>query len=161
MSGNGTSWAICKSAPRSRQITTPAPHHSVFYRPDALAVAQLTASKHRRHKLVLLNKYKNICTRNTSKYKKHFHFSSKLGSTSFLSTTVWPLNVCEFLRYAGWAACTTSWIIAVRRPTCTSWPPVPVLSPTTSTGTLTSSHTAPSPRCTPSLPYLLSESLHG
>jgi len=26
--GNGISWAICKSAPRSRQITTPAPHHS-------------------------------------------------------------------------------------------------------------------------------------
>jgi len=36
----------CKSAPRSRQITTPAPHHSVFYRPDALPVAQPTASKH-------------------------------------------------------------------------------------------------------------------
>ena len=30
VSGNGISWAICKSAPRSRQITTPAPHHSVF-----------------------------------------------------------------------------------------------------------------------------------
>ena len=30
MSGNGISWAICKSAPRCRQITTPAPHHSVF-----------------------------------------------------------------------------------------------------------------------------------
>ena len=29
-SGSGISWAICKSAPRSRQITTPAPHHSVF-----------------------------------------------------------------------------------------------------------------------------------
>jgi len=28
--GSGFSWAICKSAPRSRQITTPAPHHSVF-----------------------------------------------------------------------------------------------------------------------------------
>jgi len=26
---------ICKYAPRSRQITTPASHHSVFYRPDA------------------------------------------------------------------------------------------------------------------------------
>jgi len=25
-----------KSAPHSRQITMPAPHHSVFYRPDAL-----------------------------------------------------------------------------------------------------------------------------
>ena len=40
LSGSGISWAICKSAPRSRQITTPAPHHSVFYRPDAFPVAQ-------------------------------------------------------------------------------------------------------------------------
>ena len=30
MSGSGISWAICKSAPRSRQMTMPAPHHSVF-----------------------------------------------------------------------------------------------------------------------------------
>ena len=30
MSGSGISWAICKSAPRSRQITTPAPHRSSF-----------------------------------------------------------------------------------------------------------------------------------
>ena len=37
---------ICKPAPRSRQITTPAPHHSVFYRPDALPAAQPTVSKH-------------------------------------------------------------------------------------------------------------------
>jgi len=37
---------ICKSAPRSRQITTPAPHHSVFYTLDALPAAQLTVSKH-------------------------------------------------------------------------------------------------------------------
>jgi len=28
--GSGISWAICKSATRSRQITTPAPLHSVF-----------------------------------------------------------------------------------------------------------------------------------
>ena len=49
MSGSGISWAICKSAPHSRQITTPAPHHSVFYRPDALPAAQPTASKHWRH----------------------------------------------------------------------------------------------------------------
>jgi len=40
------SWAICKSAPRSRQITMPAPHYSVFYRPDALPATQPTASKH-------------------------------------------------------------------------------------------------------------------
>ena len=30
MRGSGVSWAICKSAPRPRQITMPAPHHSVF-----------------------------------------------------------------------------------------------------------------------------------
>ena len=30
VSGSGISWAICKSAPHSRQITMPAPHHSVF-----------------------------------------------------------------------------------------------------------------------------------
>ena len=34
--GSGISWAICKSAPCPRQITTPASHHSVFYRLDAL-----------------------------------------------------------------------------------------------------------------------------
>jgi len=27
----GVRWAICKSAPRCRQTTTPAPHHAVFY----------------------------------------------------------------------------------------------------------------------------------
>ena len=30
VSGSGISWAICKSAPCSRQVTTPAPHHSFF-----------------------------------------------------------------------------------------------------------------------------------
>ena len=46
VSGSGISWAICKSAPHSRQITMPVPHHSAFYRPDALPAAQPTASKH-------------------------------------------------------------------------------------------------------------------
>ena len=53
-SGSGISWAICKSAPCSRQTTTPAPHHSVFYRPDALPAAQPTASKHWRHSALCL-----------------------------------------------------------------------------------------------------------
>jgi len=46
VSGSGIVWAVCKSAPRSRQTTMPAPHHSSFYRPDALPAAQPTASKH-------------------------------------------------------------------------------------------------------------------
>ena len=51
VSGNGISWAICKSAPRSREITMPATHHSLFYRPDALPATQPTASKHWRDAL--------------------------------------------------------------------------------------------------------------
>ena len=57
-SGSGISWATCKSAPCSRQITTPAPHHSVFYRPDALPVAQPTALK---QKVESINHKKNNC----------------------------------------------------------------------------------------------------
>jgi len=34
VSGSGISWAICKSAPRSRQITTPAPHRMPFLPPN-------------------------------------------------------------------------------------------------------------------------------
>jgi len=49
VSGSGISSATCKSAPHSRETTIPAPHHSVFYRPDALPAAQPTASKHWRH----------------------------------------------------------------------------------------------------------------
>ena len=55
MSGSGISWATCKSAPRSRQITMPAPHHSVFYRPDDLSAAQPTASVHWRHSVISVN----------------------------------------------------------------------------------------------------------
>ena len=65
VSGSGISWAICKSAPRSRQITMPAPHHSVFYRPDALPAAQPTASKHWRHKYEAHHYDKKYYTRPT------------------------------------------------------------------------------------------------
>ena len=65
VSGSGISWAICNSAHRSRQITTPAPHHSVFYRPDALPAAQPTASKHwslpqRRHYVPIPNQLSKL-----------------------------------------------------------------------------------------------------
>ena len=53
VSGSGISSAICKSAPRSRQITMPACHHSVYYRLDAFPVAQPTASKHWRQTMVI------------------------------------------------------------------------------------------------------------
>jgi len=57
VSGSGISWAMCKSAPRYRQITMPAPHHSVFYRPDALPAAEPTVSKHWRQKTMYFTIY--------------------------------------------------------------------------------------------------------
>ena len=70
VSGSGISWAIRKSAPCSRQITTPAPHHSVFYRPDALPVAQPTASKQRRQ----INRHE--CIMSTASIKITLHEST-------------------------------------------------------------------------------------
>jgi len=46
--------AVASAAPRSREITTPAPYHSVFYRPDALPAAQPTASKHWRVRQIII-----------------------------------------------------------------------------------------------------------
>ena len=50
VSGSGINWAICKSAPSSRQITLSSTPPLSFYRPDALPAAQPTASKHWRQK---------------------------------------------------------------------------------------------------------------
>jgi len=76
VSGSGISWAICKSATRSRQITPPAPHHSVFYRPDALPATQPTVSKHRRlyyttHVVIIMTLSQKWCRGSEhSQYKK-------------------------------------------------------------------------------------------
>ena len=45
MSGSGISWAICKSAPSSRQITTPTPHHSVFLQTGCPSCRQTNSVK--------------------------------------------------------------------------------------------------------------------
>ena len=55
VSGSGISWAICKSAPRPRQITTPAYHHSSFLQAECPPVAQPTASKHRKATIMQLH----------------------------------------------------------------------------------------------------------
>ena len=55
VSGSGINWAICKSALHSRHTATPAPHHSVFLRPDALPAAQPTTPKHWRQTVNSIN----------------------------------------------------------------------------------------------------------
>jgi len=55
------SWAICKSAPRSRQITTPAPHYSGFLQarcPSCRPNNSVKALKARRQKPHIITSYK-------------------------------------------------------------------------------------------------------
>jgi len=52
---------ISKFATRSRQITTPAPHHSLFYRTGPFSATQPTASKHWRQ-FCLMQTIKNTST---------------------------------------------------------------------------------------------------
>jgi len=79
VSGSGISWAVCKSAPHSRQITMAAPHHSFFYRPDALPAAQPTASKHWRQ--ILMHKA-------TDKYRSTFcHLLTQKWLKAYAQTT--------------------------------------------------------------------------
>jgi len=47
VSGSGISWAICKSAPCSRQITMPAPHHSSFLQAGCPSTNSVKALKAR------------------------------------------------------------------------------------------------------------------
>ena len=47
LESNGISRTLCKQyALHSREITTAAPHHSIFYRPDASPGTQPTVSRH-------------------------------------------------------------------------------------------------------------------
>jgi len=57
------SWAICKSAPRSRQMTTPAPHHSVFLQAGCPSCRPTNSVK-------ALKCCLYICTANTRLYRQ-------------------------------------------------------------------------------------------
>jgi len=96
VSGRGISWTICKSAPRSRQITTPAPHCSLFYRPDALPAIQPTASKHWRNK-----HWRNIMIQNDLlrkhnalllQRKHHVSESESMSLPGFNQNQIWTVT---------------------------------------------------------------------
>ena len=57
VSGSGISWATCQSARRSRQITMPAPHHSVFLQAGCPSCRQTNGVKALK---ALISKWQNI-----------------------------------------------------------------------------------------------------
>jgi len=103
--GSGISWTICKqSAPHSRQITTPTPHHSIFYRPDALPDAQPTVSKSLvKDREVCINDDNIILTRIVpSSLPLHSSCGPRRAMSHVFTNVWWP----RYLR--------------IRSPTCTS-----------------------------------------
>jgi len=84
VSGSSISWAICKSAPRSRKITMPAPHHSVFLlagcpscRPTN-SVKALKARKLNRNVVSCLLKVSSVTSLYRSATGKLFHTTGPL-----------------------------------------------------------------------------------
>ena len=61
VSGSGISWAVCNSAPCSRQITMPAPHHSVFLQAGCPSCRPTNSVK--ALKAPLLNNKEKFCMR--------------------------------------------------------------------------------------------------
>ena len=119
VSGSGISWAICKSAPRSRQTTTQAPTTRFFTgrMADALSAAQPTASKHWRQKAQTercrngqRNKNAgNLATRrrlpNSNLPQHHFGTSQKhADGTNRLASYDFLLGFCSYLG-SGWNGC--------------------------------------------------------
>ena len=68
VSGSGISWTICESAPRSRQITTPAPHHSSFF--TGLIPSLLP---NQQHKSTEGNSLTDCCWENQTPIKPYLH----------------------------------------------------------------------------------------
>jgi len=85
--GSGISWTICKqSAPRTRHITTSTPHHSIFYRPDALPDAQPTVSKHIKSTYKFVNTWVNPTVLKTTSRTILLHlFNGLFSRTTWVS----------------------------------------------------------------------------
>ena len=138
MSGSGISWAVCKSAPCCRQMTMPAPHHSVFFRPDALPVAQPTASKHWRQKYKIYKVQQNCFCFWLGFWGVHFGATWRIGWIDLFSISdaayryhycsillSLPLSSSYWLVYGWLVSCKFSIILATRPvftfPTLSEW----------------------------------------
>jgi len=98
VSGSGVRCAICKSAPRSRQITMLVPHHSVFYRPYALSATQPTASKHWRQKYTSSTTATAATTTTTNNNNKKLSYRW-VTARCVLSVVILPVTTQQCRKY--------------------------------------------------------------
>ena len=96
VSGSGISWAICKSATRSRQTTMPVPHHSQFLGARWPSCCPTDSFKALKAKNTISCNYKMEFD-----YCAHFctFYQSKVQVNSFSdnkkTTLLWKKNTCK------------------------------------------------------------------
>ena len=112
----------------SSQTTTPASHHSVFYRPDALPAAQPTASKHWRECKNLKTKKKiiNFSDNNLFCICLHIHFTA-LGESSTHEEGINMDSVSVYRSCAGNEAINLVLLFGLKLSTAVSWRTIGVM----------------------------------
>ena len=91
LSGSGITWAVCKSAPRSREITTPAPNHSVFLQAGCLSCRRTNSvNALSEGKPPASGTYKTL-----TQYSQHIQLCYR--STHTCSITVWKRTLTRLL----------------------------------------------------------------
>ena len=73
VNGSGISWAICKSAPRSRQITMPTPHHSGFLQAGCPSCRPTNSVKALKATVPPLTNNRNMALRKANKCSQFKH----------------------------------------------------------------------------------------
>ena len=99
MGGSGISWTICRSAPRPRQMTVPAPYRSIFYRPDALPATQPTASKHWRKDILAIVIFFTLVTADLLLVLMFVKQVVTIGCHSLSTTWKWWSHIIHMMNY--------------------------------------------------------------
>jgi len=96
VSGSGISWATCKPAPRLRQITMPASHRSIFYRPDAFSAAKPTESKHNDISTIILKHVRPSMSKNLASKMWQYNSIYSCNHSIKVITSIKRLQHCSY-----------------------------------------------------------------
>ena len=95
VSGSGISWAVCKSAPRSRQITTPAPHHSVLLQTRCPSCCPTNSVKALKVLLIALRTYSHFVLANNAVQQPRLLFFVEQESSLFSMLSRFADQTCK------------------------------------------------------------------
>ena len=122
VSGSGISCAICKSAPHSRQITMPAPHHSVYLQAGCPSCRPTNSIKALKAQCVVMNSriiftifYKTCSLSGFCTWLSEIPFVRKIWVSSINSSVEEFINYLHF--HCLWYDCHFGYLITIQRNT--------------------------------------------